>query len=439
MKALLGKLEPRDLAFKGRIALAFYDNPFLEGDVEALWVRFGGERAVLASALEDLRRCGVLGIELGRYGFAPEDGDAVAAWCASLRGKDADLRQEVLERETLARLGETLSVEQREVSAILDMVPVGVLLLDRFGHLLKANATARKLLKVRAASFDVDVCVMLGLDPAQVLSTGCAVEISGPPPLSVTAQPFRVSGSDTGAVIIVQDISARRTLEAETERLREAFFSMIRHELHKPLMAVDRFLGQLVSEHAADESLGLARAAASHLGAMIDDMLLLARMERDPLSVVLNGEVSLQFLIAGADLAFRDRAQEAGVVLEVMSPEDDVVFWGDAQRLGQVLGNLLDNALKFTPEGGRVVLSGGREENRVWFSVQDSGPGIPEAERERIFDRFYQARTDAGRQPGLGLGLAICREVVAAHGGQIAVLDADGALIRVFLPIKREA
>ena len=439
MQDLLGKLEPRDLAFKGRIALGFYDNPFLEGDVEALWVRFGGDRAVLASALADLRRCGVLGIELGRYGFAPEDGDAVAAWCLSLRGRDADLRQEVLERETLARLGEKLSVSQREVSAVLEMVPIGVVLLDRFGHVLKGNAPARKLLKLRDASFDVDVCAKLGLDLAQVLATGCAAEIDGPPPLSVTAQPFRVSGSDTGAVIIVQDISARRALEAETERLREAFFSMIRHELHKPLMAVDRFLGQLASERSGDEALGLARAAASHLGAMIDDMLLLARLERDPLTVAPDGEVSLQFLIAGADLAFRDRAQEARVVLEVVSPEDDVVFCGDAQRLGQVIGNLLDNALKFTPEGGRVVLSGGRDGDRVWFSVRDSGPGIPEAERERIFDRFYQARTDAGRQPGLGLGLAICREVVAAHGGQIAVLDADGALIRVCLPIKREA
>ena len=176
----------------------------------------------------------------------------------------------------------------------------------------------------------------------------------------VVSRPFQTKGSDAGAVITVQDISEWRAVETQAEQMREAFFSMIRHELRRPLLEVERFLGGLDKEAPVDgsEALAGARRSASHLAAMVDDMLSLARLERDPLAVCLQRRVSLQFLLAGSDLAFRARAAEARLRLEVCLPEEDVVFWGDERRLSQVVGNLLDNALKFSRPGGSVELAG---------------------------------------------------------------------------------
>ena len=215
---------------------------------------------------------------------------------------------------------------------------------------------------------------------------------------------------------------------------------MIRHELHRPLQAVERFLGGVdqPENEAETQALVQARASAVHLGAMVDDMLFLARLERDPMAVSASGTVSLPALLAGSELAYRERANTAGIRL-TMQPPDDIDFEGDERRILQVVGNLLDNALKFTPRGGEVALSGGRQGEMVWISVGDTGPGIPEAEREQVLGKFYQVQSDDGRVPGLGLGLAICRLVVEAHGGEISISTSTGggALITARLPVRQ--
>ncbi len=435
MQNLMTRLAPIDLDFKGRIVAAFYNNPFIEANREGLHVRFGGDKTALVDALSDLCRCEVLSVYQGIYCFAPAETlyDDVASWCESLQEDAGAVRQQVIEVEALARLGEKLAVSQQEVSAILDIVPAGVLLLDRFGHLVKCNAIAKSILKVSDTAFETDVCALLGMDLAQLLSGPCYVEHDGNPPVGITTQPFRISGNDKGVVMALQDLTARRQLEAEADYTREAFFSMIRHELRKPLMTIERFLAHGSSDRGSE----WARAASAtvHLGTMIDDMLLLARLERDPMTVVFKNDVSLHFLLSGGDLSFRTKAQENDIFLSVVLSDFDVVFCGDQQRLGQVLGNLIDNAIKFTPRGGKVVLSGGQMGQQVWFSVQDTGPGIPEWERNQVFEKFYQVSSQ-GRAPGLGLGLAICRQIVNTHGGTVEIGDAagGGAVVKVWLP-----
>ncbi|MBT4140207.1 MAG: HAMP domain-containing histidine kinase, partial [Candidatus Latescibacteria bacterium] len=263
-------------------------------------------------------------------------------------------------------------------------------------------------------------------------------ELDGDPPVAVTTRPFEVEGSDTGVVVVIQDITAKRQMVAEAEKLREDFFSMIRHELRKPLLTVERSLAQL-GQAEGESPLALARSATDHLGAMIDDMLFLARLERDPMAVAIKERVSLRFLLAGCDLAFRQKAAEAGIGFGVVFPDDDVLFDADERRLQQVLGNLLDNAFKFSPATGRVALLGQCIEEDVHFQVADSGPGIPVEERGQIFGKFYQVHSDASRKPGLGLGLAISQEVVQAHGGSISVGESEwgGTLMTVIVPVKR--
>ncbi len=406
---LLNRLDPEGVQLKRRIVSAFFENPFLEADAPALALRCDADQETLTAALADLCRCGVLTCAAEQYRFEPENGiyEETAALAAARGGEEAAVRQQVVELETLVRLRETLAVTRQEVSAILEMVPAGVLLMDRYGHLLKSNALARDLVGLVSEGPEADVCGRLGLDLAQVLEREAHTEVELERPLAVISRPFQAAGSEAGAVITVQDITYRREMEARAEHVREEFFSMIRHELRKPLLTVERFLGSLPVAEGLDQ----ARTAAAFLGAMVDDMLSLARLERDPMAVRLQDGVSLGFLLAGSDLAYRARALEAGLCLRMAPPEEDVVFHGDERRLNQVVGNLLDNAIKFTPQGGEVALAGGREAGEVWISVTDSGAGIPEAERERIFGKFYQVRNDDGRPGGLGLGLAICQRV----------------------------
>ena len=138
-------------------------------------------------------------------------------------------------------------------------------------------------------------------------------------------------------------------------------------------------------------------------------------------------------------MAFRQKAAQSHITFNVNFPDEDVLFLADERRLQQVLGNLVDNAFKFTPPGGQVLLAGLIQDEQIHFTVSDSGPGVPADEREQIFGKFYQIRSDAARKPGLGLGLAISQEVVQAHGGEIVVGESEwgGALMKVIVPVNR--
>ncbi|MCZ6634547.1 MAG: HAMP domain-containing sensor histidine kinase [bacterium] len=441
MQPLLERLHPAQIEAKGRIATAFFENPFLEIEAAQAALRFGLSDEDVESVLTDLCEAGVLEASQGGFRFSPEEGvyRAIEAFAVAHREADVAVRQQVMELETLERLREKLSVTQQEVGAVLEMVPVGVFMLDRFGQVLKSNLLGRRLLGLGGESHRVDICGLLGLELTHILASEVQAEVDLDRPLAVVSRPFRVTGSDAGAVITVQDIRNRREMEAQAERIREEFFSMIRHELRKPLMTIERYLADPQVEVGERESLNIARKAASYLGAMMDDMLLLTRLERDPMAIEDGRGISLRFLLAGQDLAFREKAAEAGVQLQTVLPEVDVVFGGDERRLAQVLGNLLDNAFKFTPEGGTVTLEGGGAPKWAWFAVIDTGSGIPPAERKRVLGKFYQVQKGNDRTAGLGLGLAICQHVILAHGGEIEIGEGEGCGTRVVVRIPMES
>ena len=118
-------------------------------------------------------------------------------------------------------------------------------------------------------------------------------------------------------------------------------------------------------------------------------------------------------------------------------PESPVAVWADPDRIGQVLGNLIGNAIKFTPRGGRIALTGRREGGQVRVAVTDQGPGIPERDLEHVFEPYWQARRTA--RLGAGLGLKIAKGLVEAHGGRIWAESAPGrgATFSFTLPIAR--
>jgi two-component system phosphate regulon sensor histidine kinase PhoR len=183
--------------------------------------------------------------------------------------------------------------------------------------------------------------------------------------------------------------------------------------------------------------LAILRNNATRLGRFIDEVLDLSKIEARAVDLRMES-LDAKILLGEVATLFAPKARERSVTLTVDPPREKITLWGDADKMQQVLINLVGNALKFTSAGGTVVLSVAREGDRIRLNVSDTGTGIPTRELGRIFDRFEQAKNRAvlpGAPKGTGLGLPIARGLVEAQGGTIAVESTvgKGTVFSVFL------
>ncbi|MCA9972010.1 MAG: HAMP domain-containing protein [Anaerolineales bacterium] len=233
-------------------------------------------------------------------------------------------------------------------------------------------------------------------------------------------------------------------MAAQVQRSQQAqrdFVANVSHDLKTPITSIHGWSQSLLDgtadtpetqQHAA----GVIHAEAERMARMVTQLLDLARIESGQFTLV-RDLVDLPALLRAALQALAPRAAEAGVQLTHDLPPAPPIA-GDPDRLTQVFTNLLDNALTHTPRNGRVHLAlAAQADGGVVVSVRDSGKGIPAAELPRVFERFYQVdKARSGARRGAGLGLAIAKEIVAAHGGEIAVHSEEGlgTEFRVRLP-----
>ncbi len=233
-----------------------------------------------------------------------------------------------------------------------------------------------------------------------------------------------------GAVLTFTDMTETLKRQGELERAikqREDVVSIVSHDLRNPL-GVALAAAELLIDLPLDEEQRLRQAEIIHrsgkrMQRLIEDLLDVSRIEADALVVRLLRE-DLQPILEEASDLFRDQAADKGIRLAVLPPEGEAEARIDADRILQALSNLLDNAIRVTPEGGRITLSAREDGDHVVISVTDTGPGVPERLIDTLFDRFSQSEgTDRG---AAGLGLTIVRGVAVAHGGDASVSTEEG-------------
>ncbi len=235
------------------------------------------------------------------------------------------------------------------------------------------------------------------------------------------------------------------TLNAMLDRLeagvqtRERLVADASHELRAPLAAMRSELEVSLRQDELPDSfrrvLASARDEVVRMGRVVDNLLTLARLDGGRLELLV-ARHDLRQLVDASARAHRAAAASAGVTVTVGG--EPVELDVDDERIGQVLGNLIDNAIRFAPPGGEVEISMWHNGSEAGVTVSDDGPGVPEEARERVFERFSREDPARGRGAGAGLGLAIAREIVRSHDGRIYVTarEGGGSAFVVALPVR---
>lgn len=347
----------------------------------------------------------------------------------------------------------TLTDERNRSSAILRSMTEGVAVIDTkervvfcnqaFAEILNldlARCIGRPLLEVARQISLLDL-VRRALHGSDALQGDLMVGTVSPRSFAMTAAPIPAPAAPgnerQGAVVVLHDITELRRLE----RVRQDFVANVSHEFKTPLTAIQGFAETLLGGALEDEKnnrrfLEIIRDHAVRLSRLTDDLLKLARIEAGKLEVQFQ-PVSLTELIEGCAATSLLKASRREITLDIDYPHELPFVRGDAGLLHEVLQNLLDNAVQYTPPGGRVTVSvavaaagngaAPQPQNEVVITVADSGIGIPVVDQERIFERFY--RVDAARSRevgGTGLGLSIAKHIVEAHGGRLWVESTVG-------------
>ncbi len=358
--------------------------------------------------------------------------------------------------ETAASMDRTirsLSGERNRSSAILRSMVEGVAVVDARERLVFSNRAFSEILSLDDAAIEgrplieairnseLLSLIRRALNGEEGLRSDIAMGIVQQRSFSVTATPIQAldsasanrpatnlanapqpEGQPSGAVVVLHDVTELRRLE----RVRQDFVANVSHEFKTPLTAIQGFAETLLSGALEDPRnnrrfLEIIRDHATRLASLTDDLLKLARIEAGKLEVEFVPVNILELVEQCAETALL-KASRKQIAFETDVPSALPAIRGDAGLLREVLQNLLDNAIQYTAQAGRIRVSVAVNGREAVIAVSDTGVGIPLADQERIFERFY--RVDAARSReagGTGLGLSIAKHIVEAHGGRLWV------------------
>lgn len=331
---------------------------------------------------------------------------------------------------------------------VLDHLLEGVIVLDPRDHILDINPAARRMLRLGSGEL-VGQPAAKALQPPEILTHSAA--------LGQKAEQIPVTGEDgqrwyevlglpmaatrgrfAGRILVIRDVTEARAVEM----MRRDLARIVVHDLRNPLNVVTASLEILADAPpgAVDPSLGsyvqLARSSCRRAVDMVSGILQVSQLESGQVPMV-RRPIQAAKLMAEVASGLGLLAREGQLTLQVEAPDDLPLVWADEALLRRVLENLVDNALKFTPPGGRVSIAAHPLDDMLLIRVSDTGPGIPRELEGRLFDKFVSG---SGPRQGVGLGLAFCKLAVEAHGGRIWVEKnaPQGTSVQCTVPLWQE-
>ncbi|MHB0999417.1 MAG: two-component system histidine kinase PnpS [Armatimonadota bacterium] len=331
-----------------------------------------------------------------------------------------------------------LGWEKSKLQMILDKTDNGLIVVDGESRIRMANPAAVRFLGTgihQIEGLSIIECT-LSHDIAElverVLRTGTSasleIQLLTPPQtyLDVYAATIELADSDTGAVLVMHDISAAKSMDS----VRRDFVANVSHELRTPLASIRAMAETIAIRGRKDPAMAETfsqriMTEADRLTALSDDLLDLAKIEAERRTIGTE-TFPLSEIVSQAISQLQPGATHKDIEL-YSDIADDICVDADRDAVCQILTNLVDNAIKYTLQGGKVHLSASNEKNHVAINVTDTGVGIPAADLPRIFERFYRVDRARSRESGgTGLGLSIVKHLVEAHGGKVNVSSIPG-------------
>ncbi len=356
---------------------------------------------------------------------------------------------------------ESLAEQRDEFEAILRSMIEAVVVTGSKGEVIVLNTPARTMFALSPeASYRGRAFIELCRDPrlqefisrctsmerGQVMTAEVNLQTPAQIYVSVSAAPVKRSGA--AWVFVFHDITPIKSYE----RVRQDFVANLTHEIRTPLSALYGYAETL--RHGVDDPetagrfLAIIEHQARRLSRLIDDLISLSNLERG-LAPLKMAEIEVKPALQDAEELMREQARREGISISVECPEDLPLIQGDRDRLHEVILNLLDNAIKYTPRGGSVTLSARAATSAppqvrpgVELIVRDTGEGIPAADIPRLTERFYRVDRARSRElGGTGLGLAIVKHIVQLHQGQLKIESAlrEGTTVTVWIPAAQPA
>lgn len=347
---------------------------------------------------------------------------------------------EVLEN-TLREVGE----ERNKLDTLFRHMADGVVAFDASGNLMHLNPAAERMLgkTIGPDTKYENIFPNYQLQQEDFKSDGRFIEVdyaAGSRILKIFFAPLGVGKQEQGIMAVLHDITEQRKLEES----RREFVANVSHELRTPLTNVRGYTETLLDNADIDTEtrnrfLTVISSEADRMTRIVKDLLTLTRLDYDRLEIKME-PIDLRRIGKTAAQAMEIEAQNHGLTLVEALPETLPEVQGDAQRIQQVVINILSNAIKYNRPGGSVTLLGGEQDGYAYLSVTDTGIGVPKEDLSHVFERFYRVDKARSRESGgTGLGLAIARQIVENHGGSM-VFESEygkGSIVTVRLPVRR--
>ena len=333
-----------------------------------------------------------------------------------------------------------ISEGKNKLEAVLASMSSGVIFIDKLGRIDLVNPAAEKFLAFlikRGADIphgssirypELSSAINEALQTGQVIEQEVKIFIPEEAILEVIVSPFRdQSGALNGVVAVLHDISQIRRLE----KIRTEFVDNVSHELKTPVTAIKGFTetlldGAMYQQDTCREFIEIIDNEAARLSRLVHDLLDLSKIESKHMQIKTK-PVDINELVRDTAAKLHGQIESSGLELKLSLPDKPVITEVNSDMIDQVLINLIDNAIKYTHTGGKLEVEVSEDNRNTVVRVRDNGIGIPAADLDRIFERFYRVdKTRSRAMGGTGLGLSIVKHIVDLHGGTVGVQSTPG-------------